>query len=377
MTTTNSREARGGGLVRKLVLMLSAFGLAILLVETIARVLLPHWAPRTAAVTRFWTEDSRLGWVHVPGKEGPFNASGFESFVSINSSGFRDEDRSLERDPAKYRIIVMGDSMVWGYGVEQDEIFTRLMERQNGYMEVINLGVSGYGTDQELLLLKQEGLAYRPDLVVLVVSENDFLTNVQSRVFRVYEKPMFTLEDDGSLVLSRSAVPTQSLWMRLAAVIARSSYVLNRLAQTLDEVRTRSREPWPPNDKNPVWKKPFPRNMQEKVTVALLSEAVRESKEAGADFLLVLIDGLGWVGRDTEDYFSSRSVRVLNLDRAFPKNDYELLHVDDGGHWSARGHEIVAESLLDYIEENELLPKAALGDATELGKLKRDQPSEW
>ena len=69
------------------------------------------------------------------------------------------------------RMIVLGDSFVWGYGVDDHQIFTSLMEKKAGPpLEVINLGVSGFGNDQEFLLWNSLGYRWKPDEVLLLIT---------------------------------------------------------------------------------------------------------------------------------------------------------------------------------------------------------------
>ena len=73
---------------------------------------------------------------------------------------------------------MLGDSITFGTRVRDFETFSYLLEHRSARYEVVNLAVEGYGTDQELLLLEDEGLRYHPDVVVLnVCVANDPLDN--------------------------------------------------------------------------------------------------------------------------------------------------------------------------------------------------------
>src|SRR5688572_973089 len=158
---------------------------------------------------RFWKYDSLLGWVHQPGQEGIFETPQFRTVVRINENGLRDRQHSYERQNDSKRILVLGDSFAWGYGVEESERFSQLLEEELG-VEVINAGVSGYSTDQELLWYRSEGIKYETDLVVLVMAGNDVGDNEQQLVSTIYYKPKFVIED-GQLVLTNYPVPQTSL----------------------------------------------------------------------------------------------------------------------------------------------------------------------
>lgn len=90
-----------------------------------------------------------------------------------NSQGFRDRERAMERTGQAPRVIVLGDSFVWGIGVSYDETFTTLLERAlqqtHPGAEVINLGVPGFEPDHYFHLLQRYGIWLRPDVVVLAL----------------------------------------------------------------------------------------------------------------------------------------------------------------------------------------------------------------
>jgi lysophospholipase L1-like esterase len=349
-TQTSSPLAKFRRGVNTCLLMLLGFALAGLVTEGLARVLFPHWAPRTGTITSFWRHDELLGWSHIPNSSGRFDSFGFESVVRINSRGFRDVERFYERHGSKFRIVVLGDSMVWGWGVQQDQIFTALAERQRQDIEVINLGVSGYGTDQELILLRLEALPYCPDLIVVVVMDNDFDTNTQTSLFLGYQKPMFELGKNGSLVLTNTPVPKQSIWVHSAAAAMQDSYLLNQAARAYERIQVR-RGPSPPTAQSSHRIDQFPGEYKEALTAALLMEIHKEAKDMGSRVLLLLADRMGSRGEEITTFFRSRGIDILNLDPVFPRDHAIELHLSDSIHWTAAGHQRVADQLLRYLDD--------------------------
>jgi lysophospholipase L1-like esterase len=111
------------------------------------------------------------------------NSSGFawRTDVRINSHGMRDRERSEERTGAP-RVLVIGDSVTFGSGVALGDRFTDrlellLGERLGGEVEVLNFGVGGYDTLQEVATLEDVGLRFDPDLVVVGYCVNDLGDN--------------------------------------------------------------------------------------------------------------------------------------------------------------------------------------------------------
>jgi lysophospholipase L1-like esterase len=103
----------------------------------------------------------------------------FDVTYRTNSRGLRDREHALDRTPGTRRIMVLGDSFAWGYGVDGASIFPRLLEAGLAGTEVVNLGVTGYSLRQEFDYLKLEGAAYNPDVVILAFCQNDIYRSEQ------------------------------------------------------------------------------------------------------------------------------------------------------------------------------------------------------
>lgn len=147
-----------------------------------------------------------LGWANKPDYRDVVTVSGEHAFVvTHNSKGLRDRERPYAKPAGKKRICVLGDSFVWGFGVEDHEVFTRLIEEKVRGVEVINLGVSGYATDQELLAFSEDGYKYAPDLVVLAFYAND-LDELAASISYGYPKP-FVVPDSGPLTFANVPAP--------------------------------------------------------------------------------------------------------------------------------------------------------------------------
>jgi hypothetical protein len=104
----------------------------------------------------------------------------------INRSGYRDHEYPLNKPPGVFRIVVIGDSIAFGFcdnglaPIPINGLFSKVLERSlndahlgETRFEVINLGVSGYDSRQEVEFLKTRGLALAPDLVVVAYCLND------------------------------------------------------------------------------------------------------------------------------------------------------------------------------------------------------------
>ncbi|MHB8155351.1 MAG: SGNH/GDSL hydrolase family protein, partial [Candidatus Omnitrophota bacterium] len=95
--------------------------------------------------------------------------------VRINSDGLRDKEYPITKN-SKERIILLGDSLTFGWGVEEADTFADILEVELNKIkptEVINFGTGNYNTEQEVNLFLQKGLKYKPDKVAVFYFIND------------------------------------------------------------------------------------------------------------------------------------------------------------------------------------------------------------
>jgi len=106
--------------------------------------------------------DAELGWAPTPNSSAPVTTARTIQ-AKHNSLGFRD----IEFAPgARPTMLFMGDSFVWGVDAEADERFTDLLRGRIPDLAIVNAGVSGFGTDQEYLLLQRIWPKIEPKVVV-------------------------------------------------------------------------------------------------------------------------------------------------------------------------------------------------------------------
>jgi lysophospholipase L1-like esterase len=160
-------------MAKKLVLMLAGVLVALVAAELLVRAV--GAAPKVYAIRkgRFQlSHNPKIGYEPVPVVYAGRDLSFYDYLGASNSLGFRDREHAVAKPPGVYRIVVLGDSIAAGLHVERSEdVFPPILERllvQDGLRaEVINLAVSGYNTQQEVEMLREKGLQYRPDLVVV------------------------------------------------------------------------------------------------------------------------------------------------------------------------------------------------------------------
>lgn len=187
---------------------------------------------------------------------GVWNNEG-HSDVRVNSTGFRGPEITTEKAEGVFRIAVLGDSFVEALQVEENATLPfqiqQLLNSANGIptrnYEVINCGVSGYGTAQELLMLRHHVLHLKPDAVLLAVyPENDIRNNLRN-LENDPARPYFTIDEHDSLILDdsfRASVPyitADSTYERRKASLVNRSRVLQILKYAKLRMFDSDREP--------------------------------------------------------------------------------------------------------------------------------------
>jgi hypothetical protein len=227
--------------------------------------------------------------------------------LKTNSAGQHDREHSKQKPPNTYRIAVMGDSFTEALQVPIEKTFTSVLERElancealkGKNVEVINFGVTGFGTAQELQKLRYYAWDYAPDMVMLAFFTGNDVQNNSRPLQQDDYRPYFLLQN-GKLVLDDSFVNAPGFRSRFSSlnVFLSWSVAHSRLLQVaaaaknymtqknVEGVKTTEmglsddiyHEPT-----DPVWKDAW------NVTDALIVEMRDEVKAKGAQFLVVTL----------------------------------------------------------------------------------------
>lgn len=193
---------------------------------------------------QWYVEDADLGGALRPGARGRFDKEG-SAWVEINSAGMRDREHTVAKPPGVFRIAVLGDSFAEAMQVDRERAFWAVLERRlrgcawlsGREPEVLNFGVSGYGTAQELIALRTRVWQYDPDLVLLAFFTGNDIRNNSRALNGEAGVPYFVLKD-GALVedesfrerLASANAGGPSRSMRLMLASARNHLRLLQLA---------------------------------------------------------------------------------------------------------------------------------------------------
>lgn len=278
------------------------------------------------------------GWAVAP------NVSNMVVFgdriLNSNARGVRGRvEHPYERQPGRRRILTFGDSFTFGDEVSDDETYSAALGRLLPDTEVINLGVHGYGHDQMLVYLQEEGVKYRPDVVILGYVWFDAQRN--RFTFNNYAKPKFDLRD-GRLSLATGPIPGPDWFVRNE--IYRSRLV--DVGVILDE-KVRVALGWIDGEARTL-------------TTAILQAFAGTVRGIGALPTFVYLPVLGELNNHdpaltpNEQYLSETcetlDVTCLFLRPAFVEAAQGGMRLNTRAHWLAQEHAIAAQRLKAFLD---------------------------
>ncbi len=159
---------------RRLILVVISTLVGLLLAEGIARSRLPaSWYDELHVAS----EDPLLGVDMRPGADFSFEGAWVElppTRVTISSQGLRDDEVAPAPAEGTERLLCLGDSFTFGWGVEAEDAFCQRLEGLlEPAWETVNLGIPGQNTKQQIRRLELQGLAFAPDVVLVQFEEGD------------------------------------------------------------------------------------------------------------------------------------------------------------------------------------------------------------
>jgi hypothetical protein len=376
-----------------LAALLLSLAFVALVGEIVLRVL--GWGPP------YFVFHPQIGYVIRPNAsfQVPSRQEGGMRRLTSNSHGLRDVEHAYDKAPGVRRILILGDSFCEAQQVDLEDTFFRILQREldvtatSSRFELINAGVSGYGTDRALLFYRHEGRKYAPDDVFLFFVFNDVRNNDRAMQLQMYgdrNEPYFVLNASSQLEL-RNFPARQSVWARARQAVRGRLYLYHFVWDLVQEARLSRRAVGPgtriPFDYrlyqdplDPEWERAWA------VTEALVRELHAETARDGARLVVVSVTNDLQLHPDHRQSMFAEypAMREVNWDWAQPHHRLgeicsrasipwvDLLppflaaaerdparHLHSlGGHWTAAGHRLAAETLLPHVLEPGPLARA-------------------
>jgi lysophospholipase L1-like esterase len=379
-------------------LVLLSCAITIGLIESLLR-LAPTWSRATARDERGgfnpFRSDGRLGFALSPGIRIRHADRDFSVAIAVNSLGLRGPERGLSKPAGTARILLLGDSFAFGWGVEHDETFgarlERLLAARVGPVEVWSAAVPGWTTDQHYLYLHARGLALDPDLVLLAAGENDLAELAFNRLvldaarLPVRVEPLWRMVDGtgrmrylgrGTPAMPRAPWPGEG-WLRDHLHLYH--WLRYRLARISAGLAVRRAAPLPPEWIREDPGRPivglFPDELQRALATSpefrlryhlFLVEAMeRETRARGISLRTLLVAHSGEARpadpsmRALHDACAARPEACLDSAHVIPAVDMPRFTFSHDFHWNPAGHQQIAEALAAWLATEPALGRAA------------------
>lgn len=381
-------------LTLKLLIVIFSAVAAVVLFEIVLRLTTPK--PENLAKL----ESSPLFiYENNPNTEFSYKSNEFNNYIKINSYGFRDIEFSEAKPGGTYRIAVLGDSHEEALQVDLENTWQKIMARRlseklNKNIESYNFGVSGYGTDQNWLSLREKVWQFSPDMVILAFSPNDVGDTYKNNLVRVENdnlKMTSIKERERDNVLGQLVRQTYTYHIIVQAASKSKpgknlvNYIRTKFlgfakderfflsdAQLVEgpfEVIASQKNP--PKEVIDTWK----------IVKALIYEMNSQAKDNGAQFLITIniprsqVDSEDWeririqynlnpsessadeinkvigeIAKETNIDFYDPRIDALN----WVKNN-GIIHFPKDSHFNLIGHKFMGEKVADFILRNNLV----------------------
>ncbi len=355
------------GRVRRFLFALLAVALSVIVTLAAVELGIRIFSPQThfSVAVNIW--DRQLGMRQIPNCRGCLRTLEFDIDIVISSGGLRDREYSYAKPDNTRRVLCLGDSFTFGYGVEWDETFAKVLEERLDHdktggtrWQVLNAGVNHTGTTHQLAYLNSKGMKYAPDIVVVCLcGANDFSDNGMCG--------LYTLEG-GELVKHEARltgpIKLRHIMQRLPGYrtfFGRShliTFIKRRIAKYA--YARHASKPRSPAAIDAGRKRVYD------LTRSLFGELNARCEAAGAELIVIAVPRTDCgppAGRVAAliDFMESEGISYVSLETRFRQEQAEgaeLFYPLDG-HWNARGHRLVA--LLLYQHLASLYPEAKNG----------------
>lgn len=270
-----------------------------------------------------YLHDDLLGWFPKPNVSRDFTGA-LKINIKHNALGFRDKE--FKKNKKKENLIFLGDSFTYGYDSKIEDRFSELVASKLDAYNVFNIGISGYSTDQEYLLLQKYAHLFSPTVVYLLYHHNDWYGNSVNEIYNGYNKPYFTLDNkNDTLKLHGVPVPKSINHLKYDYPIIYKSKIAIWLTQILYSSKIRD-----------VKLKP-------NITFDILLELRKFVEEKlNAKFKIGIVGNGNTPG--LTEFFNANEFDAVVIDQNKSKEFFTST-----GHWTKLGNKRASEKILRHL----------------------------
>ena len=373
-------------LKKGILLLIAATIVMSLLFEGFFRLFDPQLTPSQAIIysPSVFAKSEYLPWQLKPFAS-DIHTSQFGEFkvnITINSQGMRDYEHKIAKNGAE-RILALGDSFTYGYGVELNETYSKVLESElkkgaKQQYEVLNAGyASGYSPDTYLLYLKKEGIKFQPDIILVGFTIGNDVTDLfKNRAIADNGTAKIVSDSyyvDGENRLRRPPYGKQS---GLIALLSAHSHFFVFIKNSISQFFQK------PHKENDVYEVEYGEELKEKwgEVEKILIEMNGLANQHNAALVIVLIPRKAQLyDEDWKAYqeaysnyevdrakpqkllsgiCSKNAIKCIDLYPSFKREAKEEFYFKKDGHWTKEGHEFAAKHI-----KQELLKMGIVKDA--------------
>ncbi len=303
----------------------------------------------------------------------------FNIDIQINNDGLRDIEHSVFKSKGVYRILSLGDSMTFGWGVNQDETWWKILEKHLNNnpeakyeYEIINLGVWMYTFDQQLLRLIDKGLKYKPDLVIQgiswphlrTISNHNWELDDFGNIVKIYDSTIYVSEEgllktrDKNIFISSLKKHSKLLNFilnRLQVLFFKNKLITTDLVLLKEGANENYREAWLKTFQSIKQTKDMLNQLGIEYFIFLIPREVQISKEEWFPLYLNYMNEQMYQDDIPQkifiEFFRKLEIPYIDLLPTFRNNYKSDLYFNIDPHWTNKGHEIAGEEIYNFLRK--------------------------
>lgn len=270
----------------------------------------------------------------------------FDTIVKINSRGLRSDEIPYKKIWNETRIMFLGDSFTYGWGVNKEERFTEIITNKTRF-SVINAGIPGYRLSNMLAFFENEGYRYSPNILIVMYAPDTGLANINTAQYEVINNtlvrtPLLIKTEKNQFKKIVNLIPGYSfLSQKFQLFILIRNSIINFLNQ-----QSLKGKVWDCSSLKLGWDA-----KTKQLEILILQEFERIANKEGIPLIVVVRPNSVCdtdLGNELKIFL--QNTLVIDLKPYFLNSSKDYYYSYDK-HWNKAGHELAAETLIRYFDK--------------------------